>query len=77
VLYHRRIFRARPGSAWLPLPNALPVRSDAVLQLLASPSQSGDQLYLVTAAGIWHLEGGRWQSASSGLALGGPTPTEA
>ena len=38
---------------WQPLPVALPVRSDAVLQLLAAPSRSGDLLYLATATGIW------------------------
>ncbi len=77
VLYHRRIWAATGTRAWHMLPQPLPVRSDAVLQLLAVPGiRSTDLLYLVTATGIWRLEGGRWLSSSGGLALGAATSVE-
>lgn len=74
VLYRRRIFRALPGARWQPMTASLPVRSDTVLQLLAAPAAGGDRLYLVTATGIWRLDGRRWRSISTGLSLGGPGP---
>ena len=59
---------------WVVVPGPLPVASADVVQVLAAPGPRGALPYLVTAHGIWRLDGGRWRSASSGLPLGFPNP---
>ncbi|HVA91057.1 MAG TPA: hypothetical protein VNL71_14585 [Chloroflexota bacterium] len=74
VLYQERIWTAPVGHPWTVMPPALPVRSDTVVRLLAVPGAGADRIYLVTLTGIWRLDGTRWTSVSTGLALGPPFP---
>ena len=64
----------RGHGAWVALPGPLPVASADVIQVLAAPGPRGVVPYLVTARGIWRLDGARWRTASSGLPLGFPNP---
>ncbi|HXT36168.1 MAG TPA: hypothetical protein VN837_11380, partial [Chloroflexota bacterium] len=72
VLYQNHIWTAPLGHAWRRLPMSLPAAADTVVQVLAIPLSQSDQIYLVTLTGIWRLDGARWTSVSSGLALGPP-----
>ena len=59
---------------WTSLPGPLPVASADVIQVLAAPGLRAAVPYLVTARGIWRLDGSTWRIASSGLPLGFPNP---
>jgi hypothetical protein len=72
VIYTGQLWVAPLGKPWIVMPPALPVRSDTVVKLLAVPSSGGDRVYLVTLTGIWRLDGTKWTSISTGLALGPP-----
>jgi hypothetical protein len=77
VLYRHRLFRAALGSGWAPLPQALPVPSSTVTQVIAMPGRPADTLFLVTATGVWQSQpGGTWQNVAVHLALGAPMPQE-
>ncbi|MGH2409533.1 MAG: hypothetical protein ACRDGS_04085, partial [Chloroflexota bacterium] len=76
VLYRNRIWTAPLGYAWRRLPVSLPAPSGTVVQVLAIPRGQADQIYLVTLTGLWRLDGSRWTSVSSGLALGPPPAGE-
>lgn len=76
VLYRRQIFFAPAGHPWLLVTAQLPVPSDTVQQLLAVPARPHAVLYLVAASGIWRWQDGGWHPSSTGLPLGGPTPTQ-
>ena len=76
VLYQDRIWTAPLGRAWRRLPVSLPAPADSVVQLLAMARGQVDQIYLVTLTGMRRLDGARWVSVSSGLALGPPLPVQ-
>jgi len=65
---------AQGHGAWVAMPVSLPVLSADVIQVLAAAGPRGAVPYLVTARGIWRLDGTRWRNASSGLPLGFPNP---
>ena len=75
VIYTGHLWIAPLGKPWTVMPPALPVPSDTVVKLLVAPGAGGDRIYLVTLTGIWRLDGNKWTSVSSGLALG-PPPAE-
>jgi hypothetical protein len=72
VIYTGQLWIAPLGKPWTVMPPALPVPSDTVVKVLAVPSSGGDRVYLVALTGIWRLDGAKWTSVSTGLALGPP-----